>query len=362
MERREQGTYWSGNYMKNKRLIYVDILNIICCIAVVGLHMNASSWKYSEASYWKQSLIAEVLLYFAVPVFFMISGATLLGYRERYSTKEFLIRRAYRIVLPYCIWALAYWVISIIFGDQPFSSLSVEERIFSAINAITAYRSQNIFWFIQELINVYLCMPILSLLVGEQHSKLRRYLIGVTILSVILLPLIEQFTPIAFGDHSSLNIAGGYILYILLGYELSTINLRKRWILPLCLASVIVMLIKYLTTIHLSTIAGALDSRLYGYISIWALIPSVTVFYAIKCVNWEHILPISVQRWLAVISGCSLGIYFIHLIIVEVFAKLTNTDTYDIIYRTIGIMVVYCISGTIVMVMKRIPIIKKLVP
>lgn len=62
------------------------------------------------------------------------------------------------------------------------------------------------------------------------------------------------------------------------------------------------------------------------------------------------------------ISGCSLGIYFIHLIIVEVFAKLTNTDTYDIIYRTIGIMVVYCISGTIVMVMKRIPIIKKLVP
>ena len=227
--------------MKNKRLIYIDILNIISCIAVVGLHMNAGSWKYSEASYWKQSLIAEVLLYFAVPVFFMISGATLLGYRERCSTKEFLIRRVYRIVLPYCIWALAYWAISIIFGDQPFSSVSVEERVFSAINAITAYRSQNIFWFIQELINVYLCMPILSLLVCEQHSKLRRYLIGVTILSVILFPLIEQFTPIAFGDHSSLNIAGGYILYILLGYELATINLRKRWILPLCLASVILL-------------------------------------------------------------------------------------------------------------------------
>ena len=34
-------------------------------------------------------MVVETLAYWAVPVFFMITGVTLLGYREKYSTATF---------------------------------------------------------------------------------------------------------------------------------------------------------------------------------------------------------------------------------------------------------------------------------
>ncbi len=36
---------------------------------------------------WVSANLLETIFYFALPVFFMISGATLLDYRSKYSTK-----------------------------------------------------------------------------------------------------------------------------------------------------------------------------------------------------------------------------------------------------------------------------------
>ena len=72
----------------SKRIFYFDLLNIVACIAVIALHCNGIVHMYSEARCWKTSLIVETVAYWAVPVFFMLTGATLMDYRKRYSTKE----------------------------------------------------------------------------------------------------------------------------------------------------------------------------------------------------------------------------------------------------------------------------------
>ena len=79
--------------LKNSRIIYLDILNIIACIAVLYLHCNGGVHSFSNTRLWKECLIIEVLCYFAVPIFVMLSGATLLRYRERYSTKIYFYKR-----------------------------------------------------------------------------------------------------------------------------------------------------------------------------------------------------------------------------------------------------------------------------
>lgn len=61
-----------------KRVLYYDFLNILATVAVVYMHCNGLVHTYSDTWAWRQALIIEVLCYWAVPVFFMLSGATLI--------------------------------------------------------------------------------------------------------------------------------------------------------------------------------------------------------------------------------------------------------------------------------------------
>ena len=87
-----------------KRIIYYDMLNIAAAFGVVCMHCNGIVHSYSNTSVWKQSLIVEVLAYWAVPIFFMLSGATLLKYQERYVSRIFIKKRIERTVVPFIIW------------------------------------------------------------------------------------------------------------------------------------------------------------------------------------------------------------------------------------------------------------------
>ena len=73
---------------KTERYVYLDILNILACIFVIFLHCNGIVHTFSDTKVWRESMIVETIAYCAVPIFFMISGATLIPYREKYSTAD----------------------------------------------------------------------------------------------------------------------------------------------------------------------------------------------------------------------------------------------------------------------------------
>lgn len=78
---------------KRSRIKYISVLNAACCFAVVMLHSNGAFWTYSTDSYWISADFIESFMYFAVPVFFMISGTTLIDYRDKYSTREYFQKK-----------------------------------------------------------------------------------------------------------------------------------------------------------------------------------------------------------------------------------------------------------------------------
>ena len=85
---------------QSERIGYYDLLNVVSCLGVVALHCNGYVHTYALDSAWHQALVFEVLFYFSVPVFVMLSGATLMSYRERYRTKKFFRKRFVRTVIP----------------------------------------------------------------------------------------------------------------------------------------------------------------------------------------------------------------------------------------------------------------------
>lgn len=65
-----------------KRLYYIDILNILSCFTVVVLHCSGGVFYYQKTRLWFIYMFLQTVAHFAVPVFFMITGANLLDYRK----------------------------------------------------------------------------------------------------------------------------------------------------------------------------------------------------------------------------------------------------------------------------------------
>ena len=102
------------------RILYFDLLNIAATICVVYLHCNGMVHTFARGWNWVLGLAIECVFYWAVPVFFMLSGATLIGYRKRYSTADYLKKRVSRIFVPFFAWSLIwYLLLPGIRGEEP---------------------------------------------------------------------------------------------------------------------------------------------------------------------------------------------------------------------------------------------------
>ena len=64
--------------MENKNdLSCLSFIQLISALAMVTLHTTGCFWEFSREPYWRSANLIECLCYFAVPVFFMLSGITL---------------------------------------------------------------------------------------------------------------------------------------------------------------------------------------------------------------------------------------------------------------------------------------------
>ena len=94
----------------NNRVIYYDILNIIAIIAVIAMHCNGIVHGNPYTRAWNTSLVVECICYFAVPLFCMLPGATLMNYRKKYDTKTFFKKRFLKVLIPFIFWAIIMFI------------------------------------------------------------------------------------------------------------------------------------------------------------------------------------------------------------------------------------------------------------
>ncbi len=70
-----------------RRKTYITVLNVFSCLAVLFMH-TSGFWNFRKNVGWIADNAIECVFYFAVPVFVMLSGVTLIDYRDRCTTKE----------------------------------------------------------------------------------------------------------------------------------------------------------------------------------------------------------------------------------------------------------------------------------
>ena len=341
-----------------KRYLYMDILNILSMISVVAMHVNGIVHTYSTARCWRTSLVIDGICNFAVPVLLMLSGANLLNYRKKYDTKTFFKKRFNRVLIPTIIWLaiMSIWKICIIkvidvkgIGISGFIDLLFNNKI-----EVTYY-------YLFAILGVYLTMPILSTIVNEKNKKILWYLVFTYLIFNTLIPNILVLFNINWNGDFRLMI-GGYVVYAVLGYLLSIEKISKKKRILIYVLGMLAIIYRYVTTYIWSTEANTIVKTTWGYFQFIAYAQAAAVFLFIKNLNLKKLEKNEkLTKIIAKIASCSFGVYLLHLIVKYYEVTIFNLNIRSWQFRTIGVITTYLISLTIVLIIKKIPILKRIV-
>ena len=139
-----------------------------------------------HTSTWKQALVFEVLFYWAVPVFFMLRGATLIRYREKYGTGEFFRKRVAKTFFPFIFFRLLLSIYFYLLGQ--FNITGMKDCISAVF--ITRIPEGWAYWFFIPLFALYTLISVLSHL--RDNKSILLYIIIAIFITHSCLPVLSS--------------------------------------------------------------------------------------------------------------------------------------------------------------------------
>lgn len=298
----------------------MDLLAIVSSFAVVMLHTSGNATylgvmvnRFTADGTW--SVLTNILFAFAVPVFFMQSGAKVLNYRDRYDTKSFFTKRVSKVAVPFVFWSvLAYFL----FGKWQSAPLL---KSFLAENIVGPY------WFFYYILAFYLCVPALSVLVKYRSDRLILGLIGLVVLFKGTLPLLAVVFGYKMPFVSALPLGGGYLQYFLVGWYVSNHDLTSATRRKIYLLGLLMLALEIGLTLGLSYRTPRLPYYNYsmGYIKNFYDIANFPEFCLVLALfTWMKEKESKIRAWsfkdrLPLLAGITFGIYLLHPFVIYYF-------------------------------------------
>lgn len=332
----------------HRKVVYFDVLNILACLCVIGMHCNGIVHIFDGSAVWAQSMVIETLAYWAVPVFFMLSGATMMDYRERYSTREYFKRRWRKVGTPFLFWTMAIGIIKYACGDLEWRGIR------GLVEQILNCQLEPVYWFFVPLFMIYLCMPVLAALHTER--KTLWYLVIMGAIFEGILPFLHNWQKIAYNSDLGFPMMGGYILYPILGYLIHTTEIPIKYRRCIYAMGILGAAVRYAYTCWASFREGALNQLTWGYLNWPSLMLSVAVFVFVKYMSKKEYIHIDrLQKNISKLAQASFGIYLIHILIMNTIVDTFSVNVYEAWWRFLGAFIVYGLSLIVVSVIQRIP-------
>lgn len=301
---------------KHVRRLDFDLLRVASMAAVVYLHTAAGGLRQSEdMALWNLSNLLSSLAVAAVPLFFMISGALLLGSEKTDDPAYLLRRRLPRVAVPGLCWSLL--VVGGVWLSQGGEAALLKLVNLPGISVITPY------WFLYALIPMYLLSPLLKRLTDHMEERHWRYLLGLWVVVTLGLNQLSRFLPdpwyALLRENQTLNVSllEGYLGYFLLGAWLDRMERppARRILLAAALGSWAVIA---LGTWGVFLVTGVYGEQFATYRGVFTMVLSASLFLLFR----DAFRGRRSGRAAVLLSACSFGVYLAHPMAIELLQKL----------------------------------------
>ena len=342
---------------KTTNIQWLNTLRALATLGVIVIHISSPlvNMTYSKnMPYWWIGNIVDSAVRFAVPVFLMLSGATLLG--KQYQLGEFYKRRFSRVLLPFIFWLAVYWVYRWVMLQTAHQPHSFQAIMKWGGNLFLKEGVSKHFWYIYMILFVYLFVPF----VGKCLQKINLSTLSNILLLWVVLCFSLKSIPLNMynwaGDYGSRLLGYGLLSgYLLLGYYLSKLpKLSCKIRVSAVVFFVLTVAISAGATYFFSQKAHKLDLSMYAYLSVNTIIQSIAIFIWAKDIDIKNYFIVQLQQS---ISNYSYGIYLVHIMIIGILFQ--NGIYWKIAHPLISLplltFIVLISSFLIIFVLRKIP-------
>ena len=330
-----------------------DLCRIVACIAVVAIHTVMLFWDFDPASpIWRFWNFLSLAVRFGVPLFFMLSGALLLG-RPTLDFRRHL-RRLLHFLLLYYLWTLLYRVL-----DLRFLHLWATEPDFPGLVLSGYYH----LWFLPAIALCYCALPLLHGLAYGEWENVRRGALLLACVVIVLSTLgavpekpawlAALLLPYRLEDLR-------YLVYMLLGRLLAERRLSGKALALLGLAALAALLCFAALNRHCAIAAGKAVDVYYGYLQLPAALTACFVFALCRRLASRAAKHAGLLQGL---SECSLGVYLTH----PIFVDLLRSRHWDLARFSAVWLFPLCLLSFLLLsfaaawVLKKLPLLRRLV-
>ena len=341
-----------------KKVNYLTVLSVISCIFVVVIHCNFAFFGFSYSRYWKTATILRSITYPAVPIFFMISGATLIDYKKRYDTKTFFIKRIKKVLIPFIAWGIIGLAYCLLMNDN---GVKISDLSFKYIlNGILNYKFQDVYWFFPVLLSIYLVIPVLANV--QNKKKIFAYIAILYFVFECLYPFVNNVFKLGISIPIKIYILKGYLFYVVVGYLLHNIRLNKKYRYFFYLFGIVGFLLLAFGTMYLSLKHGKIVETFSGYLNVPCIMYAISIFIFIKSVSNKVLKNSYMSRFMEFFKKYTFSIYLLHNFVRHFLVVKFNISTISIIWRTVGIIPIIMLCIIITYLLRRIKYIRFIVP
>ena len=338
---------------KAQRNVNLDLMRVLACIAVVGLHTAPIV----------NSALSGVIYYlcgFAVPAFFMASGYTLLN-RARLS-KGYVLGKIAGVVRLVVLWPWVMWLVNaaagLIVQGEPLQRLSdVPAQI---VTNFLQHGNLWQFWYLGATMLLYACLPLLYRL--REKGWLGRLWVCLAVAGEAMMAIsyfagasVQNHVPQTFRlwTHMQYFVLGG-----LLGSgapprplrRLQGVSMKAHTLLLLAATAWIVVYLEWMRWDVLRT-----PAKEWIYDSIFAVLWVVALFTWVMKLRIPRFLQTAIPR----LASLTLGVYILHpsvrMLVAHVYRR------FQIPVTLLTCLLVLLLSVLIAYVMSRIPFARGLI-
>ena len=328
----------------NKRIIFLDKLRIISCIAVIVLH--TVTYGYFSISFlstsWIVCTIINCISRFCVPVFIGISGALFLS--RDISIKDLYIKYILRIIVILLLCSTFYAVWDCFY--ELFNSSNIIQILLEKI--LKGYYH---LWYLYLVIFLYILTPLLKTITTSKDVL--KYTLVLLFITQFIFPLIinsNAFQPISLIINKVFffNDSMGYIFYYLLGYYIYNLEITKKKEIISYIIGIVGFILTCYLTIKKSINEGILAETYLKSVTANVSFQYIGIFIFAKCkLNSSNE---KTRNMISLLSKCSFAMYLCHPFVLDkiydfcVLLGISNIYIRLLIMLVATIAISFCIS------------------